>query len=139
MTTIVNAVNYKHISHWLMGIKRMATTPTEYLIGAYLQLIKECDIVSYNVRPLKNNHNKQEELDVIGLNFGSNIAYLCEDSAHLDGLNYGTSVNHSIEQVKKKYECQKRYAKNILSDKCQYIVDRNQCQDIVDSLSGLRL
>ena len=56
----------------------MSAEMGEYLVGAYLQLEEQCDVVSFNVRPPGGGLKGLEELDVIGLNFKTSTAYLCE-------------------------------------------------------------
>ena len=45
----------------------MPTEMGEYLVGAYLKIIKECDFVDYNVRQPGGGLEGLNELDVIGL------------------------------------------------------------------------
>lgn len=61
-----------------MGQYDMATEMGEYLVGAYLQLEQQCDVLSFNVRPPGGGLKGLQELDVVGLNFKTNTAYLCE-------------------------------------------------------------
>ena len=56
----------------------MLTDIGEFIVGAHLQLIEECDFIDYNVRPPGGGLKGLGELDVVGLNFNSNTAYLCE-------------------------------------------------------------
>ncbi|MGR3715214.1 MAG: hypothetical protein ACU0B1_00535 [Thermohalobaculum sp.] len=67
----------------------MPTEMGEFLVGAYLRLIKLCDVVDYNARPPGGGLDGLGELDVIGLSFKDNKAYLCEVTTHLDGLQIG--------------------------------------------------
>ena len=50
----------------------------EYIVGAYLKIIKKCDFVDYNVRPPGGGLEGLNELDVVELDFKNEIAYLCE-------------------------------------------------------------
>jgi hypothetical protein len=89
----------------------MKTEIGEYIVGAYLRLIQNCDFIDYNVRPKEKGLSGLTEIDVVGLRFNDLTAYLCEVTTHLDGLlyvNYETSEN----KIREKYERQKEYAKN---------------------------
>ena len=88
----------------------------EYLVGAYLKVIKGCDVVDYNVRSPEKGIAGLAELDVMGLDFPNKRAYLCEVSTHLGGLEYGKGYADSAERVKKKFACQRAYATKYLSD-----------------------
>jgi hypothetical protein len=61
----------------------MLTDIGEYIVGAYLQLKLDCDVVDYNVRPPSGGLQGLEELDVIGLNLKTRTAYLCEVTTHI--------------------------------------------------------
>jgi hypothetical protein len=78
----------------------MVTDVGEYLVGAYLQLIERCDFVQYNVRPPHGRMKGLGELDVVGFNFATKTAYICEVTTHIGGLNYGDG-NHETEPVNK--------------------------------------
>lgn len=93
----------------------MKTEIGEYIIGAYLQIVKGCGVVSYNVRPPGGGLIGLGELDVVGLNFETNTAYLCEVTTHLDGLLYGTN-ERTIEKIKDKFSRQQAYAMNHLKN-----------------------
>jgi hypothetical protein len=56
----------------------MRTEPGEYLVGAYLKLVEECDVVDYNVRTPGGGLEGLGELDVVGLNFKTKTAYVCK-------------------------------------------------------------
>ena len=64
----------------------MLTDVGEYFVGAYLQLGEGCDFVDYNVRPPGGGLKGLEELDVVGLNFKTRTAFLCEVTTHIRGL-----------------------------------------------------
>ena len=93
----------------------MKTEIGEYIVGAYLKIIKICDFVDYNVRPPGGKLEGLNELDVIGLDFKNKIAYLCEVATHIRGLQYGDNKT-SVERVKTKYKKQKKYANEHLSN-----------------------
>lgn len=85
----------------------------EYLVGAYLQLVEECDFVAYNVRPPGGGLEGLNEFDVVGLKFESKTAYLCEVTTHIDGVRYNQKT---VERVRDKHKRQKDYAKKYLKD-----------------------
>lgn len=91
----------------------MLTDVGEYFVGAYMQLIEECDFVDYNVRPPGGGIEGLSELDVVGLNFKTQIAYLCEVTTHIRGLLYG-SRSETVERIAAKHNRQKEYAKKYL-------------------------
>jgi len=82
----------------------------EYLVGAYLELVKGCEIISYNVRSHEKGLKGLVELDFVGLNLKQNTAFLCEVVTHLGGLIYG-GREETIRRIFKKYEKQRTYAK----------------------------
>jgi len=88
----------------------MITDIGEYIVGAYLKLILKCDFIDYNVRPPGGGLKGLEELDVLGLDFKKNTAYLCEVTTHIKGLRKTT-----LERISKKHKRQKQYAKRYLS------------------------
>ena len=61
----------------------------EFVVGAYLTLEKNCDIVCYNVRPL--NWKKNAEIDVIAVRFNDKTVYLCEATTHMQGMQKATA------------------------------------------------
>ena len=91
----------------------MLTDIGEFIVGAYLQLIKKCDFIDYNVRPPGGGLKGLNELDVIGLNFKTDTAYLCEVTTHIRGVLYKNNYE-TINRIKKKHEHQKEYAKKYL-------------------------
>ena len=92
----------------------MLTDVGEYIVGAYLQLIEKCDVVDYNVRPPGGGLRGLEELDVVGLNFSTNTAFLCEVTTHIRGVLYKNN-QETVKRIKQKHERQKRYATEYLS------------------------
>lgn len=82
----------------------------EYVVGAYLRLRLNCDFVDYNVRPAGGGLKGLGELDVVGLRFEDQTAFLCEVTTHLGGLEYGRGYEDTIAKIKEKYERQKAYA-----------------------------
>jgi len=93
----------------------MLTDIGEFIVGAHLQLIEECDFIDYNVRPPGGGLKGLGELDVVGLNFNSNTAYLCEVTTHIRGVLYKNN-QETISRIKKKHERQKEYAKKYLTN-----------------------
>ena len=93
----------------------MKTEIGEYIVGAYLKIIKDCDFVDYNVRPPGGGLKGLNELDVVGLDFKKKIAYLCEVTTHIRGLLYKDNKT-TVERIKTKYEIQKEFANKHLSD-----------------------
>ena len=76
----------------------MSTEMGEYVVGAYLKLEEGCDFVDFNVRPPGGGLKGLGELDVVGLNFRTKTAFLCEVSTHIKGLTYG-SYPKTVERV----------------------------------------
>lgn len=103
----------------------MNTEMGEYIVGAYLKLKMDCDIVDYNVRRPGGGLAGLNELDVMGLNFKTKTAYLCEVTTHLDGLLYGSSKNVTVDRIRKKHEKMLDYAENHISkeicSKCHFM------------------
>ena len=99
----------------------MLTDIGEYMVGAYLQLKLDCDVVDYNVRPPGGGLQGLEELDVIGLNLKTKTAYLCEVTTHIRGLLYVDNKT-TVERIAKKHERQRQYGAKYLQDfQCQYM------------------
>ena len=92
----------------------MKTEMGEYVVGAYLKLIKECDFVEYNVRRPGGKLAGLNELDVMGLDFGNKTAYLCEVTTHLDGLQYKSGKRTTTQNIRNKYDKLREYADNHL-------------------------
>jgi hypothetical protein len=92
----------------------MTTEMGEYLVGAYLKLIEECDFVDYNVRAPGGGLAGLEEIDVVGFQFRDSTAYLCEVTTHIGGLLYKDN-RESVARVRKKFERQQEYAGKHLS------------------------
>jgi hypothetical protein len=80
----------------------MATEMGEYLVGAYLKLVLGCGVVDYNARPPGGGLMGLGELDVIGLDFANERAYLCEVTTHLDGVQIGSGADPRAGQLKQK-------------------------------------
>ena len=93
----------------------MHTDIGEYIVGAYLKIIEECDFVDYNVRFPGGGLAGLNELDVLGLDFKNKEAYLCEVTTHIRGLSYGDN-RKTVDRIIDKHERQKQYAKDNLGD-----------------------
>jgi len=93
----------------------MKTEIGEYIVGAYLKVIKNCDFIDYNVRPPGGGMEGLGEMDVVGFNFKTKTAYICEVTTHILGLNYG-DYQKTIKRVKEKHQRQKEYVKKYLED-----------------------
>ena len=78
----------------------------EQVVGAYLLIEEECDLVTYNIRP---DLWSTGELDVIGLRFSTMSAFLCEVTTHLDGLLIADKQK-TVQKIVDKYDRQKEYA-----------------------------
>ena len=94
----------------------MSARMGEYLVGAYLEMIQECDFVSYNVRFPEEGLRGLSELDVVGFDFKNSLAYLCEVSTHILGFLYGLKAEDSVKKVLKKFDTQKEFAGKKLND-----------------------
>jgi hypothetical protein len=94
----------------------VATEMGEYVVGAYLKLILQCDFVDYNVRPPGGGMKGLGELDVVGLDFTSGTAILCEVTTHLGGLEYGKGYEETAKRLRDKYHRQQEYAKESLAN-----------------------
>ncbi len=56
------------------------------------------------------------ELDVIAFDFANKIAYLCEVTTHLDGLQIGGNAEVTIAKLNDKHRRQREYAARYLKD-----------------------
>jgi hypothetical protein len=93
----------------------------EYIVGAYLQLKLDCDVVDYNVRPPGGGLQGLEELDVVGIDLKTQTAYLCEVTTHIRGLLYVDNKT-TVERLAKKHNRQLQYGARYLSGfNCHYM------------------
>jgi len=83
------------------------------MVGAYLRLFENCDFVDYNVRPPGGGLAGLGELDVVGLNFASNTAFICEVTTHIRGVLYKNN-KETVERVNRKHVRQRDYAESQL-------------------------
>jgi hypothetical protein len=93
----------------------MQTEIGEFIVGAYLKLVKGCDIVDYNIRPKVKGLAGLAEIDVLGLEFHKKRAYLCEVTTHLEGTMYGKGYGDTIKRIVGKHKRQKEFAERHLS------------------------
>ena len=93
----------------------MITNIGEFIVGAHLRLIEMCDFIDYNVRPPGGGLKGLGELDVIGLNFNSSTAYLCEVTTHLRGVLYQNN-KETVDRIRKKHDRQMEYAREHLAN-----------------------
>jgi hypothetical protein len=125
----------------------MLTDVGEYIVGAYLQVMEGCDFVDYNIRPPGGGLNGLGELDVIGLNFKTKTAFVCEVTTHIRGMLYKNN-QETVERIKGKHERQKKYAlenlsslklKNIRYQFWSPVVPRGYITDNLEKIIGLEL
>ena len=90
-------------------------TMGEYLVGATMQLIEGCNVVDYGVRPPGGGQAGLNELDVMGLNFKTDTAFLCEVTTHIRGMLYKDNRT-TVERIKKKHDNQRLYAEEYLKN-----------------------
>lgn len=84
----------------------------EFIVGAYLKYVEECDLVNYRVRPAGGGLKGLDELDVLGLKFSTSEIFLCEVKTQITGGLSGKGAIEFVADVKKKLEKQKDYAQN---------------------------
>lgn len=87
----------------------MNTEMGEYLVGAWLRLKSNCQIVTYD-QELTSTGREMNELDVIGIDLQSKKVYLCEVATHLAGLNYGAGNKDSADRLEKKFDAALKYS-----------------------------
>ncbi|WP_302082235.1 hypothetical protein [Salinibaculum rarum] len=102
----------------------------ELLVGAYLKLVEECELVTYNQRSA--SHGDQIEVDVIGMSPGTeNEVFVCEVSTHLGGLNYSRRVESerwadygsyqsSLATLERKFDADDAYVTDIFESAEHY-------------------
>ena len=92
----------------------VGTEMGEFMVGAYLNVVEGCNFVDYNVHPPGGGLKGLEELDVVGLNFDSKVAYLCEVTTHIRSLLYKDRQT-TIKRVRDKFQRQRAYASDWLA------------------------
>ena len=88
--------------------------PGEHIVGQYLQLVKGCDFVQYNLQTKKT----QGEIDVVAINSNERKIYVCEVATHLEtGLQY-TRDNQpdNVNRLVSKFEKDINYTKENFKD-----------------------
>jgi len=98
----------------------MITEIGEYIVGAYLKIIEECDFIDYNVRPPGGGREGQTGFDVLGLNLKRKSCYLCEVATHILGLHYGKGNQDTLDRIATKHARQVAYAEEYLSNFDQF-------------------
>ena len=93
----------------------MLTDVGEYLVGACLQLLEGCEFVDYNVRPPGGGLDGLGELDVVGFNFTTKTAIVCEVTTHIRGLLY-VNNQETVARLIRKHERQRAYATKHLTN-----------------------
>jgi hypothetical protein len=85
------------------------------LVGAYLKMIEECEIVAYGQHsPIEG---EQMEIDVIGIQpNGEQEIITCEVATHLRGLGYGTATENA-EKVASKFKHAEKYVDRTFGSK----------------------
>lgn len=86
----------------------MATQPRagEMLVGAYLKLVEECEVVAYGQHsPIAGD---QMEIDIIGIHPEKQELITCEVATHLRGLGYGNAETNR-QKVESKFQNAERY------------------------------
>ncbi len=83
----------------------------ESFVGAYLRVVKGCEVVAYNQRT--DEKGDQSEVDVLAFDFDGSRVFACEVATHLGGLLYsrqaGTKrANLAVQVVSKKLRHHKK-------------------------------
>lgn len=107
----------------------------ELLVGAYLRLIEECELVTYNQR--SRTEGSQLEIDVIGVEnteTGEQVVRTCEVVTHIDGLhyvgtpesdrwaNYGNDdYQHTLERLWRKFNADRAYVTDLFDSADSYV------------------
>ena len=94
----------------------MKTEAGELLVGAYLKIIQECDVVTYNSRPPGGGLRGLGEIDVVALQFHSRTAYLCEVTTHIRGIGYVNGNADTIRRIQQKFRRLRTYADTVLTN-----------------------
>ncbi len=92
----------------------MKTEIGEYIVGAYLSQVLDCNYVQYNVRAPGGGIKGLNELDVVGFRLQAGEAILCEVTTHITGLLVG-DFKKTILKIRRKHEWQKMYATQYLA------------------------
>ncbi|WP_338741450.1 hypothetical protein [Haloplanus salilacus] len=109
----------------------------ELLVGSYLRLIEECELVTYNQR--SNEEGNQIEIDVIGVDNtdeGKQVVYTCEVVTHIDGLLYSGTTDtdrwaeygndgyqYTIERLWRKFNADREYVLDLFDSADSYVFE----------------
>jgi hypothetical protein len=107
----------------------------ELLVGAYLKLVVDCELITYNQR--SKEQGEQMEIDVIGINTtpgGERVIYTCEVVTHLNGLHYSGSpktdrweefgasdFQHTLERIERKFNSDREYVRELFDSADSYV------------------
>lgn len=107
----------------------------ELIVGSYLRIINDCDLVSYNHRSKKSGH--QIEIDVLGVESksGKQTVYACEVVTHLHGTPYSGTPNtddwteygndgyqHTLERLWDKFQEDYDLLREVFDDSEEYVL-----------------
>ena len=106
----------------------------ELIVGAYLRVINDCELVSYNQR--SKEAGQQVELDVLGVTttHGEQTVYACEVVTHIRGSLYSgspdeegwwtpfgnNSYQYSLERIFHKFEKDYELVTGVFDDAEEY-------------------
>jgi len=96
----------------------------EQIVGAYLKYIKNCEIITYNVRSPGGGLEGLNEFDVIGFNFEERKVFIAEVTTHICGTLYYNYEN-TIKKIKDKHRRQIIYAEKYLKELTTYAEYKN--------------
>lgn len=106
----------------------------EHIVGAYHNLVSDCEVVSYNQR--SKTAGEQMEIDVIGIDSTDDeqVVYTCEVVTHLRGMLYsgtpssdrwdefgGSSHQHTLETIWDKFTADHGYVTDVFADADRYV------------------
>ena len=91
----------------------MRTEIGEYVVGAWLKVVKKCSFIDYNVRPPIKGLEGLGEFDVVGLDLKNKKVFICEVVTHLNGMGY-KDLETTVKKVEDKFMRQQKYAKGYL-------------------------
>ncbi len=86
----------------------------EELVGAYLQAVRGCEFVAYNV----HTRDSQGEVDVVAIDIDTKTVYLCEVAVHMEtGLLYVKGGQpDNVPKLVAKFERDVAYARKYFAD-----------------------
>jgi len=87
----------------------------EYLVGAWLKLCCDCEIIVYNQK-LSPKGVKMNEVDVIGIAPNRKKAFFCEVGTHLGGLLYAGGNEGTARKVEEKFKASIKYASKMFPE-----------------------